>query len=104
VWSTESGDLRKQAAKKPRLRSLPPREQTAYLHRESKGRGGKTVSLVKNLVLSEDDLKALAKELKRACGSGGSVKDGVIIIQGDHRETIKQALERLGYHAKIAGG
>ncbi len=66
VWSSELGDLRKKTQKKsaPKV-SLLTQHQTAYLHRESKGRGGKTVSLVKNLVLSEEDLKALAKKLKR---------------------------------------
>lgn len=104
VWSTEKGDLRKQPKKKPKAKSLPPSEQTAYLHRESKGRGGKTVSVVKNLVLSEDDLKALAKTLKQACGSGGTVKDGMILIQGEHREKMAEALRQLGYRVKIAGG
>lgn len=104
VWSSEAGDLRKLTPKQAKVKSLPPCEQVATLHRESKGRGGKTVSLVRNLVLSDNDLQALAKKLKRACGSGGSVKDGIIIIQGDHRQTLKQVLEKLGYQAKIAGG
>jgi translation initiation factor 1 len=104
VWSTEGGDLRKQTTKKTRVKSLPPEEQKIYLHRESKGRGGKTVSLVKNLVLSETDLKTLAKKLKRACGSGGTIKDGVILIQGEHRQQIKAVLEKLGYRVVIAGG
>jgi len=105
VWSSEKGDLRKrQPIKKRPAKSLPPNQQTAYLHRESKGRGGKTVSLVKNLRLSENDLKALGKKLKRVCGSGGTVKDGVIIIQGEHREKMADALKKLGYKVKISGG
>jgi translation initiation factor 1 len=106
VYSTERGDLRKKrdVIKKRPTRSLPPNQQTAYLHRESKGRGGKTVTIVKNLVLSEADLKALAKKLKRACGSGGTVKEGDIIIQGKHREAIAKALRKMGYKVKIAGG
>jgi len=106
VYSTEHGDLRKkrQPIKKRPTRSLPPEQQTAYLHRESKGRGGKTVSLVKNLVLSVADLKALAKKIKRACGTGGTVKDGMIVIQGEHRENIAIALRKLGYKVKISGG
>ena len=60
VWSSEQGDLRKQRQKSAPVKSLPANQQTVYLHRESKGRGGKTVTLVKNLVLSEKDLKALA--------------------------------------------
>lgn len=104
VYSTSSGDLRKQPKKTPTVRSLPPNQQTAYLHRESKGRGGKTVTLVKNLTLSPDDLKALATQLKQACGTGGTIKDGIIEIQGDHREKIAGVLIKMGYKAKVAGG
>ena len=105
VWSSETGDVRKKTTRKPsKISSLPPQQQTAYLHRESKGRGGKTVTLVKNLVLSEKDLKALAKQLKRTCGSGGTIKDGVIEIQGEHRPKIADALRKMGYQVKVAGG
>jgi translation initiation factor 1 len=106
VYSTERGDLRKQPAKpaRPAAGSLPPQQQTVYLHRESKGRGGKTVTLVKNLQLSPADLKALAKTLKQACGTGGTLRDGVIEMQGDQRQKIAAALQALGYHTKIAGG
>jgi translation initiation factor 1 len=104
VWSSEHGDLRKQKPLPTRVKSLPPAQQTAYLHRESKGRGGKTVTLVKNLVLSEADLKSLSKRLKQTCGSGGTVKDGLIEIQGEHRKTVAETLEGLGYRVKIAGG
>jgi translation initiation factor 1 len=104
VWSSNQGDLRKKESKTGPVTSLPANQQTAYLHRESKGRGGKTVTLVKNLVLSEDDLKALAKRLKQACGSGGTAKEGMIEIQGEHREKIAQVLQTAGYRVKIAGG
>jgi translation initiation factor 1 len=104
VWSSEGGDLRKKKSKSAPVTSLPPQQQTAYLHRTTKGRGGKTVTLVKNLVLSEKDMKALAKKLKSACGSGGTIKDGVIEIQGEHRKRIADLLEKLGYKVKIAGG
>jgi translation initiation factor 1 len=86
------------------VRSLPPQQQTAYLHRDSKGRAGGVMTLVKNLVLSDDDMKDLAKKLKQLCGSGGTVKDGVIEIQGEHREKIAEALKKMGYKVKIAGG
>jgi len=59
---------------------------------------------VKNLILSEVDLKSLSKRLKQACGSGGTVKGGLIEIQGEHRKTIAETLEKLGYRVKIAGG
>ena len=104
VWSSEQGDLRKKENKSAPAKSLSPQQQTAYLHRESKGRGGKAVSLVKNLTLTPADMKSLAKKLKAVCGSGGTVKDGVIEIQGDHRKKIAEALEKLGYKVKIAGG
>jgi translation initiation factor 1 len=106
VWSSQQGDQRKKSKAKssPSLVSLPPGQQTIYLHRESKGRGGKTVSLVKGLVLSEKDLKALSKKLKSACGSGGTIKDGIIEIQGEHRKRIAEILGKLGYKVKISGG
>lgn len=106
VWSSSGGDQRKDVRyrKPPPVKSIPPQQQTAYLHRESKGRGGKTVTLVKNLVLSEKDLKELAKKLKRGCGTGGTIKDGVIEIQGEHREKIADVLRKQGYKVKIAGG
>jgi translation initiation factor 1 len=104
VWSSDRGDVRKTETGKQRDKSLPPQQQTVYLHRDSKGRGGKTVTLVKKLVLSENDMKDLATKLKQVCGSGGTVKDGVIEIQGEHREKIAEALQKLGYKVKIAGG
>lgn len=104
VWSSEDGDLRKKTTPIFVGNSLPPQSQTAYLHRDKGGRGGKVVTLVKNLVLSEDDLKSLAKQLKQECGTGGTVKDGVIEIQGEHRDRIASMLQRLGYKVKLAGG
>ena len=104
VWTSEQGDLRKQSESSAKGASLPPQQQTVYLHRESSGRGGKAVSLVKNLLLSADDLKDLARKLKQDCGTGGTIKDGVIEIQGEHREKIAEVLQKLGYKVKIAGG
>ena len=104
VWSSEHGDLRKEGPKPAVGASLPPKQQTAYLHRDSKGRGGKSVTLVKNLVLSEEDMKALARQLKQVSGSGGTIKNNIIEIQGDHREKIAGVLRKLGYKVKLAGG
>ncbi len=104
VWSSEDGDLRKKEGKSVVVNSPPPQQQTIYLHRESKGRGGKGVTLIKGLALSEGDLSALAKKLKQTCGSGGTVKDGVIEIQGEYREKIADVLRKLGYKVKVAGG
>ena len=72
--------------------------------RQSKGRGGKTVTLVKGLALDAAALAALAKQLRTAYGAGGTVKDGVVEVQGDHCETILTTLKKLGHPAKQAGG
>ena len=104
VWSSDQGDIRKKENNSTPTKSLQPQQQTAYLHRESKGRGGKAVTLVKNLTLSDVDMKALAKKLKAVCGSGGTVKGSIIEIQGENREKIAEALRKMGYKVKIAGG
>jgi len=104
VWSSDEGDLRKGQEAPRKIISLPPQQQTVYLHRDLKGRGGSSVTLLKNLILSEEDMKGLAKKLKQLCGSGGTVKNGVIEIQGEQREKIAEALKQLGYKVKIAGG
>ena len=72
--------------------------------RQTKGRKGSGVCLITGVPLGDDELKKLAKELKKRCGSGGTVKDGVIEIQGDHREVLVDVLVRLGFKAKSAGG
>jgi len=88
----------------PQPKSLPPQQQTAYLERDRKSRGGKTVTVVHNLQLTSEDLKALGKQLKTLCGSGGTIKDGTIEIQGDHRDKIAAELQKLGYKIKFKGG
>jgi translation initiation factor 1 len=88
----------------PKPKSLPPQQQTAAIRREVKGRGGKTVTVIGGLTLTSEDLAALAKNLKQACGSGGTVKDGQIEIQGDHRQKIAARLQALGYKTKFTGG
>jgi translation initiation factor 1 len=87
-----------------RIKSLPPGGQVAHIRREKKGRRGKTVTVVSNLQLSAEDMKALAKHLKQACGSGGTVKDGNVEIQGDHRDKVAGELAELGYKTKFVGG
>jgi len=104
VWSSENGDLRKKDRKAAVQTSLQPQQQTIYLHRESKNRAGKGVTLLKGLILTEADMTVLAKIIKQACGSGGTIKDGVIEIQGEHREKIAELLRKLGYKVKLAGG
>ncbi len=72
--------------------------------RQTKGRKGSGVCLITGMDLGEAELKKLAKQLKKKCGSGGTVKNGVIEIQGDHREVLVDALIMLGFRAKLAGG
>jgi translation initiation factor 1 len=72
--------------------------------RETKGRGGKSVTLVRGLALAEPALVALGKEIKAGCGSGGTVKDGVIEVQGDHCERVIEFLKARGHVVKRAGG
>ena len=74
------------------------------VHRETKGRGGKAVSLIKGISMADNELQALGKQLKTACGSGGTVKDGVIEVQGDHGDRLVELLKAQGYNAKRAGG
>ncbi|MBS7806905.1 translation initiation factor Sui1 [Variovorax sp. PCZ-1] len=74
------------------------------VQRETKGRGGKSVTMVRGLALDAVALAALGKQLKAACGSGGTVKDGVIEVQGDHVEKRTAALQKLGHKVKRVGG
>ncbi|PKN93619.1 MAG: stress response translation initiation inhibitor YciH [Chloroflexi bacterium HGW-Chloroflexi-6] len=104
VWSSDEGDRRKETASSASQRSLPPGQQTVYLHRESKGRGGKGVTLLRGLVLTESDLASLAKTLKQSMGVGGTVKEGQIEIQSLEREKLAAVLVKLGYKVKLAGG
>jgi translation initiation factor 1 len=101
VYSTGNGDQRKRPAEKASAPDLP-RDGVVRIFRGKGGRGGKTVSVVRGLPPRE--LDAVAKDLKKHCGSGGTVKDGAVEIQGDHREKIAARLETQGYVVKLAGG
>ena len=74
------------------------------MSRETKGRGGKAVTVVRGLPLAADALDTLGKQLKAACGSGGAVKDGVVEVQGDHCDKVMALLQAQGYKVKRAGG
>lgn len=81
-----------------------PNDGIVRIGRETKGRKGAGVSLVTGVPLDDKSLKDLAKQLKRKCGTGGTVKSGTIEIQGDHRDLLKQELSKLGYTVKLSGG
>jgi translation initiation factor 1 len=111
VYSTESGRICPRCAKPAAAcacgRQAPPSapaDGVIRIRREVKGRGGKTMTVAAGFHLDDGGLKTLAAELKRRCGSGGSAKDGEILIQGDHRETVLAELQRRGFAAKLAGG
>jgi translation initiation factor 1 len=84
--------------------TLQPRQQDLRVFIEKKHRGGKTASVIKGFIGKEQDLEALGKLLKTKFGTGGSVKDGEIIIQGDLRDKILEVLIAMGYKTKKAGG
>ncbi len=115
VYSTESGRVcpacghpttrctckKKKTTKK---QSKYPNDGIVRIRREVKGRKGKTVTAVFGFPLDDKKLQQIAKTLKRLCGSGGTVKDGAIIIQGDHRETLLKEIKQQGYTVKLSGG
>jgi translation initiation factor 1 len=111
VYSTETGrtcpDCRQALAQclcSQAKKAAPAGDGIVRVSREIKGRKGKGVTLIKGLALDEAALTALAKQLKASCGSGGTVKDGVIEIQGDHIETVMARLTQAGHKVKRAGG
>ncbi|CAN5745696.1 translation initiation factor Sui1 [soil metagenome] len=83
---------------------VPAGDGIVRVSRETKGRGGKAVTLVRGLALAPDALTALAKRLKAACGAGGTTKDGVIEVQGDHCDRVVEWLKKEGFTVKRAGG
>ena len=84
--------------------TLPPKQQNLKVMISKKGRGGKTATVIAGYIGNNTDLEALGKELKVKCGTGGSVKDGEIILQGDKRDKALEFLHNKGYKAKKAGG
>ena len=118
VYSTETGRIcpecgkpvsacsckKKKAVKADKQPTGYPNDGTIRIQREAKGRKGKIVTAVFGVPLENEELQKFAKTLKRRCGAGGSVKDGVIVIQGDHRQTLFDEIKKHGYTAKLAGG
>ena len=87
-----------------KLAAVPSGDGTVRVWRETRGRGGKAVTLVKGVLLDSAALIELCKQLKTACGTGGTVKDAVIEVQGDHCDKVMQVLKTQGYAVKRAGG
>ncbi len=104
IYSTESGDLRQKQKSASQPRSGIKKDGVVRVQKESKGRGGKTVSVIYGLPLSEKEISGLAAKLKRGCGTGGTVKDRTIIIQGDKIDFLIQFLQKEGFAVKRAGG
>jgi translation initiation factor 1 len=102
VYSTSDGDLRK--APDLGLRERRADGDRVKVRREVAGRRGKAVTTISGVPVNDAGLKALAGKLKKRCGVGGTVKDGVIEIQGDHRDVVVQVLEAEGYEPILAGG
>jgi translation initiation factor 1 len=110
VYSTDKGRIRKNSNKSDQKiisqtsKSSQTGNQHILLKRETKGRKGSGVTLIENLLLEPTEIKKLAKEIKSKCSSGGTIKEGIIEIQGDHRNKIKLLLEAKEFKVKLSGG
>lgn len=110
VYSTELGRICPDCAKPVgacicrQNKSAVPAKGGVKVGRETKGRKGKGVTTISGLPLDSAAIEALAKDLKKRCGSGGTIKDGVIEIQGDHRDLLLEELTKRGWQAKRSGG
>ncbi len=110
VYSSATGRICPQCEKPvagcdcARKKAVPEGDGSVRVGRETKGRKGKGVTLVSGVPLAGDALAELAQQLKKKCGSGGTLKDGVIEIQGDHRDFLLVELQKRGYKVKKAGG
>lgn len=110
VYSTEWGRICPKCGKPEtecickKAAALPRGDGVVRVQRESKGRKGKTVTLITGLVLNEEAQRTLLSDLKRMCGAGGSLKDGVLEIQGDHRDALVDELKKRGFTVKKVGG
>ena len=96
VYSTDP-DFRFDEEKQPASETLLPKQQKLKVRLDTKHRGGKAVTLVEGFTGKQEDLEVLGKQLKNYCGTGGAVKDGQVIVQGDQREKVLQWLQKNGY-------
>ncbi len=99
----EFGNDNSAAFERP-IQELPPSQQNPRVQATRSGRKGKTVTVISGFQSKPETLQALVKELKTQCGTGGTVKDNEIEIQGEHKQKILEILTKLGYKAKISGG
>jgi len=111
VYSTDKGRLcpachqsRENCTCKEGEPAAPATDGIVRLRRETKGRGGRAVTVISGVPLAGDELKALARALKQRCGVGGSLKGATIEIQGDQRQLLKEELEQRGFRVKFSGG
>jgi translation initiation factor 1 len=109
VYSTDGGRISPECRRAVgectcQTSAVPKGDGVVRVSRQTKGRGGKSVTLVKGLALDPMALALLGKQLRTACGSGGTVKDGVIEVRGDHCELVMAELKKKGHDAKRAGG
>ena len=109
VYSTDAGRMcpvcRQPVAQCTCKQAAAPKgDGVVRVSRETKGRGGKAVTVVRGVALAPDQLADLGKQLRTSCGSGGTVKDGVIEVQGDHADRVVELLKARGHNVKRAGG
>ncbi|CDM94973.1 MULTISPECIES: translation initiation factor [Limnospira] len=101
---SEFGNSSNSEAMEPGVPDLPPQQQNLKVQATRKGRGGKTVTVISGFQSNEQTLSKLLKQLKNQCGTGGTMKDQTLEIQGDHTDKLLQILTQLGYKAKKSGG
>ncbi|MEG4031401.1 MULTISPECIES: translation initiation factor [unclassified Microcoleus] len=101
---SEFGNVDNSAALQRGVAEVPPNQQNLKIEASRKGRGGKTVTVISGFQEKPETLATLAKQLKAQCGTGGTVKDNEIEIQGEHKQKLLGIITKLGYKAKISGG
>lgn len=104
VVYSEFGNIDNSAALERGVQEVPPNQQNLKVQASRKGRGGKTVTIISGFQEKPETLTTLVKQLKAQCGTGGTVKDHEIEIQGEHKQKLVEILTKLGYKAKMSGG